>query len=209
MEYPLVDINEVEKTKDRILLAAVMLFAERGYAAVSVRDIADHVKIKPASLYNHFESKEVLFDTIVETIKTVYLEFYDRMEERIATAACFADVLDSLFDELIDVYHMFVYYGVSLISTEQFRNEAARHAFNDVYMKVGIEYSEHLFNTSIEKGWVKPFSTRAMATTFMNNVFAGSMIRTQEHLGRKTVYSSREMFIDLKQHMLDSVEVIA
>jgi AcrR family transcriptional regulator len=47
-------------TKRRIIVVAVGLFATKGYAGASMRDIAKAVNIKPASIYSHFESKEAL-----------------------------------------------------------------------------------------------------------------------------------------------------
>lgn len=205
---PLVDMSEAESTKDRILVAAVKLFAEKGYAAVTVRDISESVNIKPSAIYNHFKSKEVIFDTIVENIEKVYLEFYNRVGVKIEQAACFEDVLDALFEELIEVYHMYVYHGVALISTEQFRNEKARHAFQDVYMKVGIDYSTKLFEMCIERKWVKKFDAKMHATFFMNNIFAGSLSRVQEDMGNETVYDVKKMFLALKRFMLVTVEII-
>lgn len=52
-------------TRERIVAAAFALFAERGYHAVPVRDIAAAAGIKDASLYNHFPSKQAIFDAIV------------------------------------------------------------------------------------------------------------------------------------------------
>lgn len=42
----------------RVLEAALKLFAEGGYAATSVRDIAAAAGVKPATIYAHFASKE-------------------------------------------------------------------------------------------------------------------------------------------------------
>lgn len=44
-----------------ILEAAAALFAERGYAATSVRDIGERVGLLGGSLYHHIKSKEALF----------------------------------------------------------------------------------------------------------------------------------------------------
>lgn len=52
-------------TKERILDQSLQLFSTYGYHAVSVRDIADAVGIKDSSLYNHFESKQDIFNNIV------------------------------------------------------------------------------------------------------------------------------------------------
>lgn len=44
-----------------ILEAAAVLFAERGYAATSVRDIGEKVGLLGGSLYHYIKSKEALF----------------------------------------------------------------------------------------------------------------------------------------------------
>lgn len=51
--------------------AAVRLFAEQGYAATSVRDIAGRAGVDPALVIRHFGSKEALF------LDTMRLEFDD------------------------------------------------------------------------------------------------------------------------------------
>ena len=58
--------REVASTATRILDVAEELFAERGYAAVSVREIAGRVSLNQASLYNHFPSKQALYEAVLE-----------------------------------------------------------------------------------------------------------------------------------------------
>ncbi len=53
-------------TRDRISACAATLFADHGFAGVSMRDIADAVGIKAASLYNHFADKEELYFAALE-----------------------------------------------------------------------------------------------------------------------------------------------
>jgi len=53
-------------TRERILDTAEALFAEKGLAATSVRDIATAAGLTPASLYNHFEGKEALYAAVLE-----------------------------------------------------------------------------------------------------------------------------------------------
>ena len=50
----------VAQRKDDVMLAAQRLFADRGYHATSVRDIAESLSIQGGSLYTHIESKEDL-----------------------------------------------------------------------------------------------------------------------------------------------------
>ena len=56
--------------RERILLSAATLFARRGVAATTVREIADEVGILSGSLYHHFESKEAIVDEVISS----YLE---------------------------------------------------------------------------------------------------------------------------------------
>lgn len=54
------------RSSDRIRAAAIALFRSRGYHGTSVREIAKAVKIKPASLYYHYPSKQaILVDLFV------------------------------------------------------------------------------------------------------------------------------------------------
>lgn len=54
--------------KGEILDAAVSVFAERGYDAGSVREIAERVGISEPAIYRHFASKEDLFLSLVDAV---------------------------------------------------------------------------------------------------------------------------------------------
>lgn len=57
--------------KEQIVQAAAELFQEKGYSAVSMRDIAAKMNIKASSLYNHIKSKQdILTDIIITLAKT-------------------------------------------------------------------------------------------------------------------------------------------
>ena len=60
--------RERASNREKILKAAIALFAERGFTNVSQREIAAAVGIKAASIYNHFQSKEAILEEIVETL---------------------------------------------------------------------------------------------------------------------------------------------
>lgn len=60
------DIRVPTATGYLIIDAALDRFAEIGYDGTSMRELARSVGVKPASLYNHFESKEALLWAIVK-----------------------------------------------------------------------------------------------------------------------------------------------
>lgn len=50
-------LTDVPRTRERILDAALTLFAEKGYDATSMREISEQLGITKAALYYHFDSK--------------------------------------------------------------------------------------------------------------------------------------------------------
>ncbi len=54
--------------RDEIVAAAARTFAGGGYAAVGMRDVAEAVGIRGASLYHHFASKEEILYAICLTV---------------------------------------------------------------------------------------------------------------------------------------------
>ena len=58
---------KISDRKTEIINVAAKLFKEKGYSAVTMRDIAQAMDIKAASLYNHIKSKqEILVLIIIE-----------------------------------------------------------------------------------------------------------------------------------------------
>ncbi len=55
------------ETAERIRAAAEQLFAARGFAAVSMREIAGAVGVQAAALYNHFSNKQALLEDLLVT----------------------------------------------------------------------------------------------------------------------------------------------
>jgi AcrR family transcriptional regulator len=56
-------------TANRILVVAVELFASRGYAGTSIRDITDRLEITKSALYYHFSSKEEILAALISPFR--------------------------------------------------------------------------------------------------------------------------------------------
>ncbi len=55
----------VSERREEILALAAKIFADKGYASTTVREIADAAGILSGSLYHHFDSKESMLDEIM------------------------------------------------------------------------------------------------------------------------------------------------
>lgn len=60
------DGADLAPTSELIIKTSLALFAEKTYAGTSMREIAAAVGVKPASLYNHYASKEDILWEIVQ-----------------------------------------------------------------------------------------------------------------------------------------------
>ena len=63
-------------TKERILDAALTLFAENGYDGTSVEQIASIVGIKAPSLYKHYKGKEDILNALIDSAEARYEEIF-------------------------------------------------------------------------------------------------------------------------------------
>jgi AcrR family transcriptional regulator len=66
----------LDSTRERVLDAAIRLFADRGFEACTMRHLGAAVGIKAPALYNHFASKEVLLG---EAVEYTLREFFTRV----------------------------------------------------------------------------------------------------------------------------------
>jgi AcrR family transcriptional regulator len=85
-------------TATRILGAAEILFAQRGFAGVSVREIAGQVGLNQGSIYNHFPSKQALYEAVLQRGLTPFREIL----ESAATELTGPDARDALLERLVD-----------------------------------------------------------------------------------------------------------
>ena len=74
------EMNALEpNTREKLLETATALFAEKGYAGTSVREIVDRAGVSKPVLYYYFKSKEGLFYAIMEWAADVQQEILNEI----------------------------------------------------------------------------------------------------------------------------------
>ena len=63
----------MEPTQKKLLGIAAELFAERGFSAVSMREISRSAGITQAAIYHHFINKEALYVAAVEYLSLIHI----------------------------------------------------------------------------------------------------------------------------------------
>jgi AcrR family transcriptional regulator len=85
-------------TRERILIAARVCFAESGYAAASTHMVAARVGLTTGALYHHFASKRDLYLAVVDEVEEIMLA---RFQAVAAQHVRFADTFGALLDEIV------------------------------------------------------------------------------------------------------------
>jgi AcrR family transcriptional regulator len=71
------------RNRERIIIAASDLFAQRGYRGTATRDIADAAGVAERTLFRHFPSKAALFrDAVITPVQTFVQDFSSGWEKR-------------------------------------------------------------------------------------------------------------------------------
>ena len=92
-------LSKGERTRQAILDAAYILFLNQGYSATSMRQIAKKAGIALGGIYNHFASKDEIFQALV-IVKHPYVQIFpilhdvpgDTAEEFLTNAARIIEV---------------------------------------------------------------------------------------------------------------------
>ena len=86
-------------TAQKILTAAATLFAERGFAGVSIRDIAAAAGVNKGLVFYHHESKAHLFETLLDEY---YAAYSAALDAALASDGSRDDRLHRLLDANLD-----------------------------------------------------------------------------------------------------------
>src|SRR5665647_2980426 len=69
-------------TEDKILNASIVLFSQKGYSAVTTKEIAKEAGVSEMTLFRHFESKHNLFEKAFDKFvsPTKFLSLFEGLE---------------------------------------------------------------------------------------------------------------------------------
>ena len=93
-------LSKGQRTAQRLLDEAQILFASQGYDATSLRQIATAADIKEPGIYNHFASKEALYEAVLNRALT---PLANAMADSVSQAGDIRDYTDlpALMTELL------------------------------------------------------------------------------------------------------------
>ena len=169
-------------TTEKIADEALTLFSQKGYKGTSVKNIADAVGIKDASLYKHFKSKQAILDTIVETMRVRIGSMSDAFglpsgEDLQGTAAVYARFDENTVVDFSKKIFLF-YLKDSFMSRfwrmgmmEQFQNQEVYELFSKLFLEDSIQYQTALFAEMSRAHIFIQADPQVMAISFYTPIF--------------------------------------
>ena len=143
-------------TKDRILMAALDMFSQNGYAGTNIRELAASLGMGKSSMYRHFESKEAIWNALLDQMIAYYAEHF-RSAEHLPSVP---DSLEGLVTMTIQMVNFTVHDEKiimmrKVLTLEQFRDVRARELATKHFLTGLTDMFTRIFTGMMEKGLLR------------------------------------------------------
>ncbi|MBR3740271.1 MAG: TetR/AcrR family transcriptional regulator [Clostridia bacterium] len=154
-------------TKQRILAAALDMFSQFGYAGTNIRELTASLGLAKSGMYKHFESKEAIWDALLDQMITYYGEHFGSAEH-------LPPVPNSLEELTVMTMGMvnFTVHDEKIIKTrklltiEQFRDDRARALATKHFLTGLTEMFTHVFAGMMDKGLLRRDDSEMLAFAY-------------------------------------------
>lgn len=143
-------------TKSKLLESALEMFSKNGYAGTNIRELSASLGLGKSSMYRHFESKEEIWNAMLDEMEAYYEERFGSLKKLPAIPGSTSE-LKELTLRMLDftIHDEKVMMTRKLLLTEQFRDERVRMLATK-HFNVGLEsIFTKIFAGMMENGLLK------------------------------------------------------
>ncbi len=143
-------------TKERILAKALELFSQKGYEGTNINELMESVGLVKSAMYRHFESKEEIWNNLLDRLIAYY-------EERFGSSERLPPVPESP-EEFLAMTMRMVNFTVhdetvvmtrKLLTIEQFRDERAKELATKHFLTGLTEMFTPVFSGMMNRGLLR------------------------------------------------------
>jgi AcrR family transcriptional regulator len=154
-------------TKETILMAALEMFSKYGYAGTNIRDLSASLGIVKSGIYKHFESKEAIWNALLDKMSAYYAERFGSRENMPPVP----DTLDGLVEMTmqmadITIHDEKIVMTRKLLTIEQFRDDRARDLATKHFLTGLEEMFAHIFKGMMDKGLLRSDDPKMLAFAY-------------------------------------------
>jgi len=204
--------KSTQTTKEKIFDVSIDLFSEKGFDAVSIREIGRGVGIRESSIYNHYSNKEAILDSILDFFIKEMEETgipEEKMEILLEQSPeMFYHAGSKMFEERMHDPKMIKIWRLLLI--EMYHNPKIKEFFLKELIEVPIQAWTSIFSAMIEKKLIKPADPERLAREYFSYAIYLLIENFVLKYPDKPEKFLREMFDDMEEHMqfiLNSVKI--
>lgn len=190
--------NDSTSSREKIFDAAVILFAQRGYSAVGVREIAANAGVNISMISYYFGGKVGLLKEIVETFYQEYLEILKHaVDEELPHEKQVQQVIGSIID-FIRARRNLCKVGITEMPYEvqeinELRSDKVKHikelAFDKYFLKMGFEPDDKLLLPIVGPAFISVLYSNFLLGPIVQN-FAGVNLDEQYYERYKEVITN-------------------
>jgi len=201
-------MNDFKGTKKKIYDAAIKLFAQKGYKAATMRDIAKIVGIQQSAIYNHFKNKEAILEAIIQDLQTSNLinifenkepkELYKKGKALLKRISNMFKLLS--YDQKSDLLFRFM-------MQELFNNEKLRVFYNEVFYQENVKKLSVIFFLMMQDEMIEPTDPLLLANEFFAPLFFYQLQIIRLKADNKPTSTAATMFEKHTDFFWDKIKV--
>ena len=154
-------------TKNNILDAALVMFAERGYKGTNLRDLAAALNLSKSALYKHYDSKEDIWNALLDKMEAYYARRFGSMDNLPKPPDSWEKFVQTVMDMIrFTVYDPQIILTRKLLLTEQFHDERVRKLATKHFLEGTANIYGKVFEGMMEKGLMKKGDPAMLAFCF-------------------------------------------
>ena len=154
-------------TKERILAAALELFSQNGYSGTNIRELTASLGLVKSSMYRHFESKEAIWNALLDEMIAYYEEHFGS-SEHLPPVPNSPEELTQMTMRMVNltVRDERIVMMRKVLTLEQFRDVRARELATKHFLTGLTEMFTHVFTGMMEKGLLRRDDAKMLAFAY-------------------------------------------
>lgn len=192
-----------ERSRARILEAALELFSHQGYRGTSIREIANAAGLSTGNVYHQFPDKETVFNQLLDDYWRA-LDSPDFPLNKALAQGAFPDDLEALGRAARDSVERYrAYVALIYVDVVEFEGRHIRKFYSDMARRYQGFVDSHPGRAALQRKLrpgVSPVSAVMLATRLLLHYFAVELVfGVPDHFGKDSDTVLRE-FADMLRH---------